>query len=73
VNTANDAGDTALHGAAIRGADSLVTFLVEHGARVDAKNRQGRTPLDIAMRRQDRSPSTVVLLRTLSQGEPPHP
>jgi ankyrin repeat protein len=67
VNAVNEAGDTALHGAAVRGADSLITFLVAHGAKVDAKNQQGRTPLDIAVRRQDRSPSTVALLKTLSE------
>jgi ankyrin repeat protein len=67
VNAVNDAGDTALHGAAIRGADLIIRFLVERGARVDAKNKQGRTPVDIALRRQDRSPSTVALLKELSQ------
>jgi ankyrin repeat protein len=72
VNAANDAGDTAVHGAAVRGADSLITFLVEHGAKVDLKNRQGRTPLDIAVRRQDRSPSTVVLLKALTESQAPH-
>jgi ankyrin repeat protein len=66
VNASNESGDTALHGAAIRGADSVIAFLVEHGARVDVKNKQGRTPLDIALRREDRSPGTVALLKKLA-------
>jgi uncharacterized protein len=66
INAGNDVGDTAMHGAAIRGADEIIKFLASHGAKVDAKNRQGRTPLDVALRRQDRSPSTVALLKELA-------
>jgi ankyrin repeat protein len=40
---------TALHGAARNGFTSVVTFLVEHGADVNAKDSNGRTPLDQAM------------------------
>jgi hypothetical protein len=42
-------GDTAIHRAAARGADSIVTHLAERGARLDQKDRRGRTPLDVAM------------------------
>jgi ankyrin repeat protein len=48
VNAVNDRGDTAMHGAAQRGADMLVQYLFDHGARLDIKNKQGRTPYDIA-------------------------
>lgn len=48
VNAATDKGDTALHGAANRGADSIVKYLVEKGAKVNAANKRGLTPLDIA-------------------------
>ena len=41
--------DTVACGAAI-GANGVVRFLVERGARLDAKTRQGRTPLDEALR-----------------------
>jgi hypothetical protein len=37
-----------LHGAAARGFDPLVTLLVAKGARLDAKDRLGRLPIDIA-------------------------
>ena len=41
-------GWTPLHGAASRGADSIIRFLVERGARLDARDARGRTPLDLA-------------------------
>jgi ankyrin repeat protein len=48
VNAANDAGLTALHGAAFRGWNPGVQMLVDSGARMDAKDKQGRTPLNWA-------------------------
>ena len=50
VNAANEAGQTALHAAAAIGANGVVRFLVERGARLDARTKQGRTPLDEALR-----------------------
>ncbi|MCE2542708.1 MAG: ankyrin repeat domain-containing protein [Acidobacteria bacterium] len=41
-------GWTPLHGAASRGADSIITYLVENGAQLDARDQRGRTPLDLA-------------------------
>jgi ankyrin repeat protein len=49
VNAATDKGETALHGAAHRGADSITKFLVEKGANVNARNKRGFTALDLAM------------------------
>jgi ankyrin repeat protein len=49
LSQANTRGETALHGAAGRGADSVVQFLVEHGAKLDTKTKQGLTALDFAM------------------------
>src|SRR3954468_11946958 len=40
--------ETALHGAAQHGLNAVVTFLVEHGADLQAKDANGRTALDIA-------------------------
>ncbi len=48
VNAVNDNGESALHIAVTRG-DALVRFLVEQGARLDLKDKAGRTPLDVAM------------------------
>ena len=38
-------GSTALHGSIIAGQASIVQFLVDRGAKVDAKNKLGWTPL----------------------------
>jgi ankyrin repeat protein len=48
VTAVSDLGDTALHGAALRGANSLVLFLVERGGRLDLKNNRGWLPLTMA-------------------------
>ncbi|GAH66201.1 unnamed protein product [marine sediment metagenome] len=39
---------TALHFAASRGRNKLVELLIEKGARVNVKDRSGKTPLDLA-------------------------
>jgi ankyrin repeat protein len=49
VNAANDKGETALHGAATSGRDQEVAIMVEKGAELDVKDKDGRTPLDVAM------------------------
>lgn len=41
-------GSTALIGGIISGQASIVQFLIDHGARVDAKTRLGWTPLMVA-------------------------
>lgn len=45
VNAADDAGETALHGAAWRGSKEIVQLLVDKGARLDVKDKKGWTPL----------------------------
>ncbi|SRR5712691_1365534 len=49
VNAINDRGETALHGAVYRGADSVVEYLVDKRAKLDTKDVEGKTPLDIAV------------------------
>jgi len=71
VNAANDGGYTALHGTAVRGANSIVRFLVDHGARLNEKTkREGWTPLTIAegvfiANTFKFAPATAELLRQL--------
>src|SRR5580698_7872224 len=75
VNAADNQGETALHGAAQKGWDQVVQFLVDHGAKLDIKDKRGRTPLDAAMglmgnggfdgTRRDVHESTAALLRKL--------
>jgi uncharacterized protein len=48
VNAADNRGQTALHGSAFQGYDDVVQFLATHGAKLDAKDKQGKTPLDSA-------------------------
>jgi ankyrin repeat protein len=73
VNAANEAGQTALH-FAVRVSDSIVKLLADKGARLDAKDKQGRTPIDYAqgsgLRGRAGGPvdvreQTVALLRQL--------
>jgi ankyrin repeat protein len=42
-------GRTALHGAAQKGWNEMIRFLVEHGAEVQVADATGRTPWDMAM------------------------
>lgn len=39
---------TALHGAATRGANTIVQFLADKGAKLDVKDRAGKTAADVA-------------------------
>lgn len=48
VNAVNDVGDTALHGAAYRGALDVAQLLVGRGAKMDAVDTRGLTPLSVA-------------------------
>jgi ankyrin repeat protein len=80
VNAVNQAGDTAVHAAALLGYDRVVKQLADAGARLDVKNARGLTALDsivqivgksAALRSPDRTnlgprQSTVELLRSLS-------
>jgi ankyrin repeat protein len=71
VKQANSRGETALHGAASRGADTIVQFLVDHGAPLNVKNNQKMTPLDFALGKNSFAQlpvphdSTVALLKKL--------
>jgi ankyrin repeat protein len=53
VNAVNDQGNTALHGAAPKGFDSVIQLLGENGARPDVKNKRGQTPLAMIEGRKD--------------------
>jgi ankyrin repeat protein len=74
LNQTNAKEETVLHGAAYRGSDVLVKFLVEHGAKLDVKSKPGFTPLDIAMGKDSFAlpvphDSTVALIRSLGGPE----
>ena len=48
VNAVNEADFTALHGAAFRGMNEVVEYLVANGADVDARDFRGRTAYRLA-------------------------
>ena len=48
INQSDDRGYTALHGAALRGANSIVQFLADKGANLLAETDESWTPLRIA-------------------------
>ena len=48
INATNDAGNSALHGAAYIKSNALVQFLVDKGAAINVTNKRGQTPLTIA-------------------------
>jgi hypothetical protein len=54
-------GDTPLHAAAAKGRLDCLQRLIEAGANVRAKNRQGKMPVDVAM---PTKPECGALLRT---------
>ena len=65
-------GLTALIGAANRGSNDIIRFLVEHGARLNVKDREGRTPIRwaegvfLAAVGAERKPATIALLEELA-------
>jgi uncharacterized protein len=48
VNAVKTDGMTALHMTAEEGSDALARFLIEHGARLDIKDKSNRLPIDVA-------------------------
>ena len=48
INAVNEADFTALHGAAMRGLNEVVQYLVEQGAGIDARDFRGRTAYRMA-------------------------
>ena len=48
VKVSNDQGGTVMHFAAQSGLNSVVKYLAGKGAALDQKDKQGRTPVDVA-------------------------
>jgi ankyrin repeat protein len=79
VNAFNANGQTILHNSATRGQNSVIEYVASKGAKLDRRDKQGRTALDIALgvgtggRRQAGRPAvgpivnekTAALLRQL--------
>jgi uncharacterized protein len=71
VNDVNSMGITAVMGAANRGSDDIIEWLVEKGARLDVKDNEGRTPLTwaegvfLATHPAKAKPSSIALIQKL--------
>ncbi|MEP7247906.1 MAG: ankyrin repeat domain-containing protein [Gammaproteobacteria bacterium] len=75
VNAVNAMGVAAIHGAANRGSNDIIEFLVEKGAALDVADKQGRTPMTwargvfLATHPPQPKPATIALLRKLQGHE----
>jgi len=68
VNAVDDDGNTAVHHAAARGDNEMITYLVSKGADVTKVNRAGLTTVDMAngpVQRTQPYPETIKLLESL--------
>lgn len=71
VNDVNSMGITALMGAANRGSDEIIEYLVSIGARLDVKDVEGRSPLNwaegvfLATHPGKAKPGSMTLLKKL--------
>jgi len=72
VNAKNSMGLTPVMGAANRGSDSIIEFLVSKGAKLDAKDNVGRTPYNwaegvfLATHSPVPKPKSIALIQKLS-------
>ncbi len=79
ISETNTRDESALHGAAGRGADAIIEYLVSKGANLNAKSKANYTPLDLAMGKNSFGAlpvphdSTVALIRKLGGVEGPPP
>jgi ankyrin repeat protein len=73
VNAVNQMGLAAVHGAANRGSDDVIQLLATRGARLDAPDKEGRTPktwaegVFLATNSPMAKPSTMALLDKLTK------
>jgi len=71
VNDANSMGITALMGAANRGSDDIIEFLVSKGAKLDVKDKEGRNAFNwaegvfLATHPAKPKPSSMALIKKL--------
>jgi hypothetical protein len=73
INAVNSMGLRAIHGAANRGSNAIISYLAENGALLDVTDNEGRTPIDWAegvltgARAPFRKPETIALLQELQR------
>jgi len=75
VNDANSMGITAVMGAANRGSDEIIEYLVSKGAKLEVKDNEGRTPLNwaegvfLATHPAKPKPTSIELIKKLAAKE----
>jgi ankyrin repeat protein len=75
VNQANSMGITALHGAANRGSDDIIRFLVDKGADLAAQDNEHRSTLDwargvfLATHPAEPKPKSIALISELLKAQ----
>jgi hypothetical protein len=75
VNQANSMGITALHGAANRGSEDIIRFLVEKGASLTAQDNEHRSALDwargvfLATHPPEPKPGSIALLTSMLKAQ----
>jgi ankyrin len=76
VNAVNSMGLTAMHGAANRGSDEIIKYLASLGAKLDARDKEGRTPMVwaegvfLATIPAKPKPSSIALIKQLMAAPP---
>jgi len=71
INAVNSLGLRAIHGAANRGSNDIISYLAENGAFLDVADNEGRTAINWAegeltgARAPTRKPETIILLQEL--------
>jgi len=71
INAGNSLGLRAIHGAANRGSNDIISYLAENGALLDVADNEGRTAINWAegeltgARAPTRKPETIALLQKL--------
>jgi len=75
LNHSNSMGITALHGAANRGSNSIIAYLVANGADLKQRDNEGRSALDwaegvfLATHPEEPKPASIALLHELLQAQ----
>jgi ankyrin repeat protein len=67
VNDVNNGGQTAVHGAAGISGHAIIGYLASQGANLEAKDKGGRTPIDVTHIIQRPRPETESVIRKLLQ------
>ncbi|MGD8810038.1 MAG: ankyrin repeat domain-containing protein, partial [Gammaproteobacteria bacterium] len=75
VNAVNSMGLRAIHGAANRGSDDIIEYLVANGAALDVLDNEGRSPLEwargvfLATHPAEPKPSSIALIERLLEAQ----